>query len=175
MECMNLLTTISVRQKCHSAWLPQAISLSQRESSFMVTLTYDTAPSVLFRYESWAGRRMMWNQRLFFFSDVTSSVQPHLPNTVLSKMSFWGEIHISPQRPSVYPASDVGRYSISLAGGAGIRHASGPKAAHTPGDSAPGAPRKTIKDMKTRKWTGTGKLPKEGQIESMQTNHHVCI
>lgn len=84
----------------------QPIFVSHCESRFMVTWTSDTALNVLFCYKSRAERRMMWTKDysccccLVFF-DVISSVQPHLPNTVLSKMSFWGEIHISSTQPRI--------------------------------------------------------------------------
>lgn len=72
-------------------------------------------------------------------------------------------------------------YSVSLADGVKLRQACESNSAqqicykHTWGDTALDAQRKTIEDRKKRKWMGTGKLPKEGRIESIQTNDHMCI
>lgn len=175
MECRNRLTTISVfnRHATLHGYTANFHLPLWKQIHGDLDLWHSSQCFVLLYQLGW--KKDDVNQRLqcVFFLDVISSVQPHLPNTVLPKMSFWGEIHIS----STYPRRrcQLSTQSALQMESRSDKHVNLAQHSKSVTNTAPDAQRKTTEDREKRKWMGTGKLPKEGRIESIQTNDHVCI
>lgn len=165
MECINPLTTVSVWQTCHSAQLPSQFPFPSVKadswwpwpmtqfsvfcSAWKLGWKDDVKPKAIFFF--WcdiigaaSSTKHSAFQNVILKGDThfqyTSEFVPRIGCRLGTQSALWAELGSDTQR-------NLRQRSTTTT--------------HTPGDRAPGAQRKTIKDMKTRKWMGAGKVPKK--------------
>lgn len=174
MECRNRLTTISVFNR-HA-------TLHGYTANFRLPLwkqihgDLDLWQLSVFCSAIQVGLKERWCEpktSVFFFfgcdiiSAASSAKHSASQNVILR------EIHIS----STYPRRrcQLSTQSTLQMESRSDKHVNPAQHSKSVTNTAPDAQRKTTEDREKRKWMGTGKLPKEGRIESIQTNDHVCI